>query len=343
MSTSSQILAKIHDQKIEKLHGEVKKLHDSHKTLKVIIGFSLIVILVVVYYFIYIDKKSPSSLIANLPTTTVQNQGGDPTTTNPTPTPTTTNPTPTPTTTNPTPTPTTTNPTPKSSSNSSQYQPVTPQSPSVTVESIYNFFYTLGKLFCYDNSSGNCTTNSTSDSNIKSNAPGYANTQRLMSWIFYSFLDIPISTLPNLTISNPITNTTIDSNETLSSQIQQYAITLTSSKYYFSNPLTANDLKSGINNIPQNSIPSNGSANCFSGTPPSGNVTWLACVLYNLGTKGLSRYNRSDYTYTPSSSGTYSLSATKAIASSLLQALYKYDQTKGIVFSQQSPLYSLTN
>ena len=334
MSTSSQILAKIRDQKIEKLHGEVKKLHDSHKTLKIIIGCSLIVILAVVYYFIYIDKKSPSSVLANLPTTTVQNQGGDPTTTNPTTTPTTTN---------PTTTPTTTNSTPKSSSNSSQYQPVTPQSASVTVESIYNFFYTLGKLFCYDDSPGNCTTGSTSDSNIKPNAPGNVNTQRLMSWIFYSFLDIPISTLPNLTISNPITDTTIDSNETLSSEIQQYAITLTSSKYYFSNPLTANDLKSGINNIPQNAIPSNGSANCFSGTPPKGNVTWLACVLYNLGTKGLSHYNRSDYTYTPTSSGTYSLSATKAIASSLLQALYKYDQTKGIVFSQQSPLYSITN
>ena len=148
-----------------------------------------------------------------------------------------------------------------------------------------------------------------------------------MAFIYYAFLSIPITDLINLGISSPLKKTTINDN------INQYIVEnggmnlfIRTNKPYYSSFVTQ------INLIPQKYSANNSS---------SGNVTWISDILTNLGTYGLSYYNTKDYTYTPSASVTYSATASKSIASSLITSLYNYNSTSkevGKVFSQ-SPLF----
>ena len=195
------------------------------------------------------------------------------------------------------------------------------------MEELYNFFYTLGKIFCPGNNQpGNCSTNGTQDATIKeigtSDAPGSNNTQRLMSWIYYAFLDKSVTDLPNLSISDPILPSL-----KINDNIVEYVTTT-----------------EGINYFERKNKPYYSSWVGQIEFLPENHIRWLSHIINKLGTMGLTYYN-GEYTYTPSSTGTYSLSASKKIASNLITALYNFsynysEETEeiGINFSEP-PLY----
>ena len=152
-----------------------------------------------------------------------------------------------------------------------------------------------------------------------------------MSWIFYSFLNTSISNLPNLSISDPLNTTTVNANinQYIQSNNKTTNLFTRNFKPYYSSWVGQ------IGDIPQK----------YSSDDVSGNISWLVDIIDNLGVNGLTYYNTSKYTYTPSSSTSTSLSTTKLIASSLIGSLYNYNTTSQnmkIVFSKSS-LFSNTN